>query len=132
MARILIAEDDIFFADILATNLEELGHAVTRSGDGLAALGLLKQERYDLVITDYQMPFINGCSLIDSLRQMETGHATPVILMSGALPGDIVVDSLPIQGFLPKPFTHDVMAAMVAATLAEAAHHPNMGMPAAW
>ena len=66
------------------------------------------------------------------LRSLDRGNTTPVILMSGALPADIVVDSLPIQGFLPKPFTHDVMTAMVNATLAEAAHHPNLGMPSAW
>jgi DNA-binding response OmpR family regulator len=132
MAHILLVEDDIYFADMFATNLEDLGHAVTRAPDGLAALNRLKRERFDLVITDFQMPFVNGGSLIDSLRRMDAGQTTPVILMSGALPADIVVDSLPIQGFLPKPFTHDVMTALVTATLAEASHHPNLGTPAAW
>lgn len=133
MANILLVEDDIYFADMFAGNLEDMGHSVTRAVDGLAALKRLKQDRFDLVITDYQMPFVNGSSLIDSLRSMDVvNNATPVILMSGALPADIAVDSLPIQGFLPKPFTHDVMAALVSATLSEAAHHPNLGMPSAW
>lgn len=132
MAHILLVEDDILFADMLASNLEDMGHAVTRAGDGLAALTRLKAERFDLVITDFQMPFVNGGSLIDSIRSMDAGQATPVILMSGALPSDIVVDHLPIQGFLAKPFPHDVMAALVDATLAEASHHPNLGVAAAW
>lgn len=133
MASILLVEDDIYFADMFANNLEDLGHAVTHVGDGLIALHKLKQERFDLVITDYQMPFVNGSSLIDSLRNMDAAsNTTPVILMSGALPADIVVDSLPIQGFLPKPFNHEVMTAMINATLAEASHHPNLGVPSAW
>ena len=133
MANILLVEDDIYFADMLGANLEDMGHAVTRATDGLAALKRLKQECFDLVITDYQMPFVNGSSLIDSLRSMDAAsNATPVILMSGALPKDIVIDNLPIQGFLPKPFTHDVMEALISSTLAEAAHHPNLGMPSAW
>lgn len=133
MARILLVEDDIYFADMFANNLEDLGHAVTRATDGLAALSRLKQERFDLVITDFQMPFVNGSSLIDSLRNMDAANSsTPVILMSGALPSDIIVDTLPIQGFLAKPFTHDVMTALIDSTLAEASHHPNLGLPSAW
>lgn len=132
MAHILLVEDDTFFADICAANLEDLGHRVALAANGLMALDQLKDSDFDLVITDYQMPFVNGVSLIDSIRRLDGHSRMPVILMSGALPCDIEVDGLPIQGFLAKPFEHDVMVALIGATLAEAAHLPHSFSPTAW
>jgi len=61
--------------------MEELGYRVTTVITPAEALERLSQERYDIVITDYKMPSMNGADLIKRMRKMEC--STPVILISG-------------------------------------------------
>jgi len=61
--------------------MEELGYRVTTVATPAEALERLAEERYDLVITDYKMPGMNGAELIRKMRKTEC--AAPVILISG-------------------------------------------------
>jgi len=69
---------------VLEEMLTKAGYNVFPAGDGLAAIEELKKRHYDVVLTDYQMPRLNGLELL-ALSQ-ELMPETPVILMSGAYP----------------------------------------------
>ena len=110
-ATILVADDEIPIAELLADLLEEVGYRVILAYNGADALELLEHERPDLLVTDNMMPRLSGVQLIAHLQQ----HATlriPVILMSAAPP-----EPRPAVAFVPKPFDLDHMLDLVAGLL---------------
>ena len=81
--RILIAEDDSVLAKIMAFNLDAAGFEVTVACDGSDAWEYAQRERYDLLITDYDIPHIKGTDLCRRLRQDERYTQLPIILITG-------------------------------------------------
>lgn len=84
--RILLVEDDADLRDVLQALLESQGYSVGAAGDGLEALSRLDLEPFDLVVTDYRMPRMDGMALITSLRADPAHGGLPVVLTSGELP----------------------------------------------
>lgn len=119
MADILLVDDDIMVATTITFALEDAGHSVTRAADGVQAYRLFRDRRFDLVIADFRMPFADGASLVDMIRNREYRSRTPVILMSGAVPQQAAVDKLDVQDFLAKPFDNARLAATVETVLAK-------------
>lgn len=121
MANILLVDDDVLIATTIAMALEEAGHSITRAADGVEAYRLFLAGSFDLVLADFRMPFADGASLVDMIRNREYRNRTPVILMSGAVPQEAAVDKLEVQDFLAKPFNDARITAAVDAALAKAA-----------
>jgi CheY-like chemotaxis protein len=82
-----------------------LGYQPTVAEDGVDALYHLTRTHYDLVLTDYDMPFIDGYQLADQIKEKHFG--TRVIVMTGSCEPD-VLDMLDgagiVDGLLLKPF----------------------------
>jgi CheY-like chemotaxis protein len=79
--RILLLDDNSLGLSARRSVLEELGHKVMTSGAPLEALELCGRQRFDVVVTDYKMPKMNGVEFITRLRKQ---HPTmSVILISG-------------------------------------------------
>ena len=87
-AKILIVDDEIVVADLLAEAVKSQGHEVTVVNDAQEGLRLLRQQGADAVFLDVYMPEMNG---IEFLRRLRRTHPTlPVILITGqAGPEDI-------------------------------------------
>lgn len=102
---IVIAEDDHCLRDIMAVKLIALGYAVRCAEDGETGWETLLAESFDLLITDLEMPRLNG---LDLLRRMRSSNLNqPAILMSGNMPVRTPeMDTLLTPGVtLAKPFT---------------------------
>ncbi len=80
--RLLIAEDSITARTLLKSILEAVGYEVVASVDGLDALTRLKTEPFDLVISDVDMPRMNGFELIASIRADKKLGELPVVLVT--------------------------------------------------
>jgi len=80
-ARVLMVDDNAHGLTARKTVLEEHGHQVTTTQKALEALDLFAAESFDVVITDYRMPGMNGLELIAALRKIKPG--VPLILLSG-------------------------------------------------
>jgi CheY-like chemotaxis protein len=101
----LVVEDNAAVCKFLAIALESIGFEVQTAENGQVAYDLFLKNRCDLVITDLQMPVMNGLSLIRKLKNK--APETPIILISGEFPGDISENGChtAIAGFLHKPFS---------------------------
>jgi CheY-like chemotaxis protein len=82
MALIVLMEDDSGTRTLIASVLKKAGHQVLAAENGAQGLQLVQEHRPDLVISDVQMPELNGFQMLASLRQNPDIAATPVILLT--------------------------------------------------
>src|SRR5215510_14382619 len=68
--RVLVAEDDDAIRTLICTILSEAGCDVYEACDGLDAIDSLKRRRYDVLLTDYHMPKLDGLELLDLSQAM--------------------------------------------------------------
>ena len=103
--RVLIAEDDDTIRTLITAILSEVGYNVYEACDGLEAVDLLKKRRYDVLLTDYHMPKMDGLELLDLAKAMWPD--LPVILATSdvLLKGETAHGLLePAYAILEKPF----------------------------
>jgi two-component system, cell cycle response regulator CpdR len=81
MARILLAEDDDDLRRFLVKALENAGHAVKAFGEGASAFEEIKQENFDLLLTDIVMPEMDGIEL--ARRAAELDPALKIMFITG-------------------------------------------------
>lgn len=81
MARIILAEDDEDLRRFLVNALEKAGHAVTSFGEGASAFEEIKQETFDLLLTDIVMPEMDGIEL--ARRAAELDPALKIMFITG-------------------------------------------------
>ena len=85
--RVLIVDDNPYILKILATMLKLENLEITTAKNGEDALHLIINEtegKFDIIVTDYQMPIINGQELADTLRSYDEYCHTPIILVTQA------------------------------------------------
>jgi two-component system, chemotaxis family, sensor kinase CheA len=81
-ARILLVEDSVSTAEIEKLILESQGYCVDVAPDGLAALRELENAFYDAIVTDIEMPGMDGFSLTERIRQMSVYEQVPIIIVT--------------------------------------------------
>jgi two-component system cell cycle response regulator len=116
--RVLLVDDEENFRVWLSLLIRKLGFVVETAENGTEALHKLRQSRYDLLISDYEMPRMDGFELIRNLREEETlAHQIAVMLTShDDLDAKIAALSAGYDDFLSKACTEvEVIAKVVAA-----------------
>ncbi|WP_427308150.1 ATP-binding protein [Cupriavidus sp. H39] len=84
---LLLVEDHPINQLVMREQLESLGQSVDLAGDGPEALSLASGRRYDLILTDLQMPGMDGFTLARRLR--DTGHAMPIVAITASVGPDV-------------------------------------------
>ena len=79
---ILVVEDSPEAREMISFILAHEGYSVITAEDGLAALQILKENEADLIITDIQMPNLDGIEMIKRLRNGYNSRAVPILVMS--------------------------------------------------
>lgn len=104
MARILVIDDQAEIRDFVVAMLEGAGYQPTEAPHGIAGLALHRQHAFDLVISDLDMPMMDGFTTISELTRTDPG--LPVIAMSGGEAGRNAEAALGAGAwmFLSKPF----------------------------
>lgn len=118
MARILLADDDKGSRDLVRRALELDGHKVVTADDGAEAQAVIQSGAFDLLVSDVQMPGLDGISLArDALARLP---GIRIVLMSAYADGLDRAGSLVAGGarVLVKPFAIDRIRAEVRAALA--------------
>lgn len=124
MSRILMVDDDEMILTSGENILRALGHEVVRASDGLEGARWLKDEAFDLVITDMRMPGLDGMGVIEAAHKFRP--STRIIASGGcgslpALDPAIITKRWGVHAMLPKPYgMRDLKAAIAEALEAEA------------
>lgn len=83
MSKIVLTVDDsMSIRETVRLTLESAGYRVLTANDGAAGLALAQQQRADLVITDLNMPVMDGITLIAHLRALPNYRFTPLLLLT--------------------------------------------------
>jgi CheY-like chemotaxis protein len=102
--RVLVAEDNKSIQDVVSRILDFMGFDVALAGNGVEALSLFLENSFDLVLTDLEMPIMDGWSLTHCIK--ERSPNTPVVLMTGGDRETVwkKMKNAPIDSVIFKPF----------------------------
>lgn len=91
---------------MLSFSLKDAGYTVIEAVDGLDGLAKAKQQTVDLVLTDQNMPGMDGLSLIKALRAMQNYETVPILMLTTETGSDIKAlgKAAGATGWLVKPF----------------------------
>lgn len=111
MKSILVVDDEVAIADVLAAILSEAGYHVIPASNGRQALARLAEATPQLIITDFMMPLLGGDGLIAALKADPKLRDIPVLVMTSIPELAVSQKSKGYSGFLRKPFRiRDVLA----------------------
>jgi CheY-like chemotaxis protein len=105
-AHVLLVEDDVGLAEVLAYGLEAAGHTVEVAANGLLALAKLETHTYDVIISDLRMPELDGRGLYREIERWQPPLLSRFIFITGASERPEYQRFLreTVVPILPKPF----------------------------
>jgi CheY-like chemotaxis protein len=113
-ARILVVEDDASLRDLLRLHLSAAGYEVQVAEDGIAAGYKVLKSPPDLIITDVNMPNMDGFEFVAALKADKSLPPIPVIFLTSMEEGDQRGRELGAVGYITKPVRADRLLALVA------------------
>ncbi|MFC1684327.1 response regulator [Pseudomonadota bacterium] len=119
MACIMAVDDSASMLQMVAFTLKGAGYEVVEASDGVQALNLAKQKAVNLVITDVNMPNMDGISLIKELRALPTYKFTPLLMLTTESSPEKKQEgkAAGATGWIVKPFNPDQLLATVKKVL---------------
>lgn len=104
MKKILVVDDKESVTIILKQMLEQGGYEVEVATNGEEALEIMKKGRFDMLITDINMPVMNGVELLNKTRELFP--KMPVIFITAYGKDKIIIDAVKVglSDFIEKPF----------------------------
>lgn len=119
MATILAVDDSNSMLQMVSFTLKQEGHDVTEAADGMEALELAKKNSFNLVISDVNMPKMDGIALIKQLRTLPAYKFTPLLMLTTESGSDKKQEgkSAGATGWIVKPFNPDQLLATVKRVL---------------
>jgi len=117
---ILTVDDASTMRKVIALALAGAGHEVIEAEDGVAALALIQGRHVDLVITDVNMPRMDGIEFTRQARTMSQFAKTPILLLTTESDPTIKARgrAAGATGWIVKPFKQDQLLAVIAKVLA--------------
>lgn len=115
MAQILLVEDSVSMREMVSFTLKEAGHQVVEAEDGFQALDIVQGKSFNLVITDVNMPNMDGIILTGKLRQIDSFKFTPILILTTETSDTRKQDgkSAGATGWIEKPFDPDHLLSTV-------------------
>ncbi len=120
--KILLVDDSRTIRNIQKNVLAQLGHTeIMEAGDGVEALNLLKQETPDLMLIDWNMPNMDGITLVRKIR--ETDKKIPLMMCTTEAQKDRVIEAIKagVNNYVVKPFNVESLAEKIDQTMAKVA-----------
>lgn len=115
--HVLIVEDSLVYRRLLSRMLTQWGYIVSEAENGVAALAILENQPVSLVISDWEMPEMNGLMLCREVRRRQFGHYVYLILLTAREdPGDLTQGfAAGADDFLSKPVEQSELRARLHA-----------------
>ena len=115
--KILAVDDSATMRRIIKNQLKQAGYEeVDEAGNGREALTMLAQTRYDLLITDWNMPEMNGLDLVKEVRRIDASKAMPILMVTTVAGKEDIVIALKagVNNYMVKPFDTATLRAKIA------------------
>ncbi|MFT5717071.1 MAG: two-component system chemotaxis response regulator CheY [Oleiphilaceae bacterium] len=115
MATILAVDDSASMRQMVSFTLKGAGYTVIEAEDGQKALDKAKGSAVDLVLTDVNMPVMDGIELVRNLRTLPAYKFTPILMLTTESAGDKKVQgkNAGATGWLVKPFNPEQLLATI-------------------
>ena len=120
--KILLVDDSRTIRNIQKNTLKTLGHEdIAEAADGLEALSFLANTRPELMLVDWNMPNMDGITLIKKVR--ETDKTLPIIMVTTEAEKSRVIEAVKagVNNYVVKPFTAETLADKINQTMAKVA-----------
>lgn len=114
--HVLLVDDSVTSRHYLRNILERMGfELIDEAGNGAEAIPFINDQRYDLILTDYNMPEMDGKALIEFIRCHPLNMATPVLMVSGEqdFARLAAVEDAGVSAICDKPFEIDTLRNLV-------------------
>jgi PAS domain S-box-containing protein len=107
--RVLAIDDEPIVGRIIQATLSRHGYSVILANDGPSGLGMLKQQPFDIVITDLGMPAMDGFEVARKIKELLP--ALPVVILTGWEQNTLPLEGVPVDAVLQKPIgVHDLIS----------------------
>lgn len=115
MTSVLAVDDSVSMRQLVSFTLSEAGFEVVSAVDGKDALSKAQSNQVDVVLTDVNMPNMNGIELIKELRQLPSYRFTPMLLLTTESADDKKAEgkAAGATGWLVKPFDPEQLIATI-------------------
>ncbi len=110
--KILVVDDMSTMRRIIRNILDQLGYSnVDEAENGKQALAKLKKEKFDFVITDWNMPEMDGLQLVKEIRADEELKSIPILMVTAEAKKENVMEALKagVNNYIVKPFAPEVL-----------------------
>ena len=117
--RVLVVDDEASIRDLLTQTLTLADYVVDAAADGAEALDRMKTQAYNLLVTDLRMPGLDGLSVINEARRINS--ELPVIVITGFSTETSAIDAanIGVSGYLTKPIKVPKVLEVAARALGE-------------
>jgi two-component system chemotaxis response regulator CheY len=120
--KILIVDDSLTMRRIVGNTVVQAGFSKDQfdeAADGQEALDLLNKNDYNLVLTDWNMPVMNGLELVQSMRSEAKFQKIPIIMITteGAKTEVITALKAGVNNYIVKPFTAEILKEKIQAVV---------------
>ena len=117
--KILFADDEKNFAEVLTSELEDAGYSVTLTRDGVEAVLKALDDKFDMALLDIMMPNLDGINAVKILRKIDPN--LPVITFSGVAGSGDMASSIKVGAVrcLTKPFSIEQLLSEIKRVLHE-------------
>lgn len=120
--KILAVDDSPTMRRIIINTLKRAGYSdVVEASDGKDALAKMKVRKVDFVITDWNMPEMDGLALVTTIRTSAEYKALPVLMVTTRSVKDDIVEALKagVNNYIVKPFTPETLKQKIEECLAK-------------
>lgn len=115
MASILVVDDSASLRSMVTFTLKQQGYDVVEAGDGQEALGKAKSGKFDLVLSDVNMPVMDGITFCTELRKLPAFKFVPVLMLTTESSDDMKQKgkAAGATGWLVKPFNPEKLLSTI-------------------
>lgn len=115
MTKVLVVDDSNSIRDMVSFTLKSAGYETVEAKDGMDGLNKAKTGTFDLVISDVNMPNMDGITLCQELRKLPTFKFTPILMLTTESSGDMKMKgkAAGATGWLVKPFNPEKLLATI-------------------
>lgn len=113
---VLVVDDSASMRQMVAYTLQQAGFAVLEGGDGQQGLARLQGQRVDLIITDVNMPVMDGLTFVKQVRALPTYKFTPILMLTTESQASMRQQgkAAGATGWLVKPFDPNQILQVIA------------------